>query len=153
MVAALIKEKNLYDTDRQLWILETVEQLKKQDFSALDLENLIEEVADLGREQRHKVESYLRQLLKHLLLYQYWQAERPYCEAGWKDEIDNFRSELEILLRSRTLHNYFLSIIAPTYLKARASAVKKTGLEIFPDHCPYSAENILDFNWLPSPAN
>ena len=76
----------------------------------------MEEVEDLGRAQKNKLESYLRQLLKHLLLYQYWESERDYCEQGWIEEIDNFRAELEILVRSKTFKNErdfeFLGIIA-----------------------------------------
>ena len=150
MVTELItKSPTLYETDYHLWVLDTVKQLQNREFSNLDLENLIEEVADLGREQRHKVESYLRQLLKHLLLYQFWEAERSYCQDGWADEIGNFRAELEILLRSQTLYNYCHSILALTYQKARKLAQKKTKLEVFPEHCPYSLEKILDEDWLP----
>jgi hypothetical protein len=106
MVIEVIERKSQYETDYYLWVLETVNKLKAKDFSTLDLENLIEEITDLGREQRHKVESFLRQLLKHLLLYEFWESERNYCREGWADEIDNFRAELEILLRSKTLYNY-----------------------------------------------
>jgi hypothetical protein len=150
MVAELRKiDKSLYETDYNLWILETVQKLQDQNFAELDLENLIEEVADLGREQRHKVESYLRQLLKHLLLYQFWESEKI-CRGGWADEIDNFRAELEILLRSQTLSNYCLSILELTYQKARRSAQKKTGFNNFPENCPYSLEEVLSLDWLPA---
>ncbi|MGK7892903.1 MAG: DUF29 family protein [Xenococcus sp. (in: cyanobacteria)] len=36
-------QKNLYDTDYNLWLEETVKQLQAQDFNAIDWENLIEE--------------------------------------------------------------------------------------------------------------
>lgn len=150
MVSELTKQKNdLYETDYNLWVSETVGKLKNQEFSTLDLENLIEEVADLGREQRHKVESYLRQLLKHLLLYHFWDAQKVYCQMGWAEEIDNLRAELEILLRSKTLHNYCNSIFESTYQKAQRSAQKKTGLTVFPENCPYNLKEILDNDWLP----
>jgi len=149
MVAKPIKLKSLYELDYQLWVLETVEKLQNQDFSSLDLGNLIEEIADLGREQRHKVESYLRQLLKHLLPYEFWELQRDYCGDRWADEIDNFRAELEILLRSQTLYNYCESIFESVYQKARRSAQKKTNLTIFPESCPYSLEQVLSSDWLP----
>jgi hypothetical protein len=150
MVAELRKiNKSLYESDYALWILETLQKLHDQNFAELDLENLIEEIADLGREQRHKVESYLRQLLKHLLLYQFWESEKI-CRGGWADEIDNFRAELEILLRSQTLANYCFSILELTYQKARGSAQKKTGLNNFPVNCPYSLEAALSPDWLPT---
>jgi hypothetical protein len=56
-----------------------------------------------------KVESYLKQLLKHLLLYQYWESEWDLCQNRWKEEIRNFRDELELRLRSKTLSNYLFN--------------------------------------------
>jgi hypothetical protein len=50
--------------------------------------------------QRRKVESYLRQILKHLLLYQYWRLED--CLHHWEIELDNFRTELKSLVKSKT---------------------------------------------------
>jgi hypothetical protein len=42
-------------------------------------------------EGKYKAESFLIQLLSHLLLYAYWK--HPYYLPHWKDEIDNFRLE------------------------------------------------------------
>lgn len=43
------KQENLYDTDCNLWVLETIKKLNNRDFDSLDLKNLIEEVWDLSR--------------------------------------------------------------------------------------------------------
>ncbi|MBR8826480.1 MAG: DUF29 family protein, partial [Gomphosphaeria aponina SAG 52.96 = DSM 107014] len=45
------QETSLYDTDYNLWVIETVKQLENKDFNSLDLENLIEEVSDLSRRE------------------------------------------------------------------------------------------------------
>jgi hypothetical protein len=140
---------SLYEQDYVEWLDVTLEQLQNRDLKHLDWTNLIEEVEALGSEQRHKVESYLIQLLKHLLLYQYWESEKLYCAKGWKDEIDIFRIELAILLRSKTLSNYTLSILENSYQRARCSAKTKSDLNIFPVTCPYSMEQILDPDWFP----
>ncbi|WP_212721942.1 MULTISPECIES: DUF29 domain-containing protein [unclassified Synechocystis] len=142
---------SLYEQDYPAWLDLTLAQLKSQDFGALDWVNLIEEIEELGREQRHKVESYLLRLLIHLLLYEYWQAERPWSGKGWEKEIDNFRLELDFLLESQVLCNYFLSILEKSYAKARKWAIRKSNLPplTFPETCPYSSEKILDFGWLP----
>jgi hypothetical protein len=53
MVAELRKKnKSLYETDYNLWVLETVTKLKNRDLDALDWENLIEEVEDLSRQDK-----------------------------------------------------------------------------------------------------
>ena len=67
--------KKLYDTDYNLWVMETVDQLKNKNFDAIDLENLIEEVSDLSRRDKKKLKSLLRNLLEHLLKLKYWEFE------------------------------------------------------------------------------
>ena len=142
---------SLYEQDYVAWLDLTLTQLKQQNLSSLDWKNLIEEIESLGREQRHKVESYLLRLLINLLLYQYWETERIWSGKGWEKEIDNFRLELDLLLESQVLHNHFLSILEKDYAKARKLATKKSNLSsvTFPESCPYSLEQILDFGWLP----
>ena len=92
----------LYEKDYYLWLQETYQRLEKKEIDLLDWPHLTEEILSLGNEQRQKVASYLRQLLIHLLLYQYWESERELCAKGWQNEIDNFRFELELLLKSQT---------------------------------------------------
>ena len=114
--------QDLYEQDYYLWLETTLEQLSQQDLACLDWKHLIEEIEALGNEQRRKVESYLKQLLIHLLLYQYWESERSYCARGWEIEINNFRDELEFLLRSKKLYNYFFKANRYRILK-----ISKTG--------------------------
>jgi hypothetical protein len=45
MMIAISRLKNsLYETEYQLWLDRTLEQLRSQDFSNIDLDNLIEEM-------------------------------------------------------------------------------------------------------------
>lgn len=143
--------KQLYESDYLEWLSITTTQLKDRQLDQIDYENLLEELDGLGREQKHKVDSYLRQLLIHLLLYAYWDSEKSYCAKGWETEIDNFRFELELLLKSKTLYNYFLAEIGFIYSKAKKQVIKKTDLpaDSFPENCPFSVEQILDSDFLP----
>ena len=81
---------NLYDSDYQLWLENTINQLRCGDFQAVDWQNLLEELADLGKNNRRALESLLTRLLEHLLKLTYWQSQRDYNQAGWKKEIRNF---------------------------------------------------------------
>ena len=141
----------LYEKDYYLWLQETYQRLEKKEIELLDWPHLTEEILSLGNEQRRKVASYLRQLLIHLLLSQYWESERERCAKGWQNEIDNFRFELELLLKSQTLYNYFLQEIEEIYVKARKQAIKKSELasEIFPEKCPFTPAELLDSEFLP----
>jgi hypothetical protein len=143
--------KDLYEQDYLAWLEETAKQLRQRRTDVLDWEHLEEEIEALGNEQRHKVDSYLLKLLIHLLLYQYWPEERERCARGWQDEIGNFRVELELLLESKTLYNYFLTRIAVIYPKAVKRVRQKSQLPaaIFAESCPYSPEQILDSDFLP----
>ncbi|MFM6733034.1 MAG: DUF29 domain-containing protein [Microcystis panniformis] len=143
--------KDLYEQDYLAWLEETAKQLRQRQTDVLDWEHLGEEIEALGNEQRHKVDSYLLKLLIHLLLYQYWPEERERCARGWQDEIGNFRVELELLLESKTLYNYFLTRIAVIYPKAVKRVRQKSQLPaaIFAESCPYSPEQILDSDFLP----
>jgi hypothetical protein len=55
------QQKNLYETDYNLWVLETVKKLENGEFASLDLENLIEEVLDLSKRTKRKLQSLLIQ--------------------------------------------------------------------------------------------
>ena len=146
-----MRTKDLYEQDYPAWLEETAKQLRQRQTDVLDWEHLGEEIEALGNEQRHKVDSYLLKLLIHLLLYQYWPEERERCARGWQDEIGNFRVELELLLESKTLYNYFLTRIAVIYPKAVKRVRQKSQLPaaIFAESCPYSPEQILDSDFLP----
>lgn len=141
----------IYEQDYAEWLEITLKQLEARSLENIDWEHLTEEIAALGNEQRHKVESYLRQLIKHLLLYQYWEAEKSYCAKGWIEEIDNFRSELDLLLESKVLYNHSIKILDKVYLKARSTAIRKSQMssQIFPETCPYSLVEILNPDWFP----
>jgi hypothetical protein len=142
---------SLYQQDYCLWLQETYRLLENAQIDQLDLEHLKEEILSLGNEQRRKVDSYLRQLLIHLLLYQYWHTEKECCVKGWQNEIDNFRFELDLLLKSKTLYNYFLEEIDKIYPKARQQVIRKTELpaSCFPESCQLSADELLDPEFFP----
>jgi hypothetical protein len=146
-----LTSKSLYETDYMLWLETTVEQVRHRQVDKLDWDNLAEEIESFGIEFRHKVDSYLKQLLIHLLLYRYWTSEREFCGEGWRDEIDNFRDELDTLFESKTLYNFFLTRIDLIYPKARKRVIKKTGLSpnCFPEQCPFSVSELLDSDFYP----
>lgn len=59
--------KPLYETDFELWLQKTVEQLKQRDFNALDVEHLIEDLTELSKSEKNRVESNLMVLIANLL--------------------------------------------------------------------------------------
>ncbi|NET89400.1 MAG: DUF29 domain-containing protein, partial [Kamptonema sp. SIO1D9] len=58
---------NLYETDFYAWTQTQANLLQLGDFSKLDLPNLIEEIASLGKQQRQELRNRLSILLGDLL--------------------------------------------------------------------------------------
>ncbi len=144
--------KNLYDTDYNLWVEETVKKLQAKDFASLDLENLIEEVSDLSRREKKKLKNLLIKLFEHLLKLTYWDVEKEYNKGHWSAEILNFRQQINDELKdSPSLKPYLSDIFIECYQKRRAIASKRSQLPLntFPSSTIGNIEQILDENWLP----
>ncbi|MDJ0524240.1 MAG: DUF29 domain-containing protein, partial [Microcystis sp. M53600_WE12] len=118
-----MENKTLYEQDFYLWIRTTINQLQARQFERVDLENLLEELASMGRSEKRTVKSLLTRLLEHLLKLKYWGAERERNEGHWKGEIRTFRLDiLDELKDSPSLKPYLLEIFDECYLSARKNA-------------------------------
>ena len=144
--------KKLYNTDYNLWVMETVDQLKNKNFDAIDLENLIEEVSDLSRRDKRKLESLLRRLFEHLLKLKYWESQITRNEGHGQGEIRTFRKQINNELKtSPSLNRHLLEIFDKCYQDAREIVSDKSQLSIntFPEALIGTMEEVLDENWLP----
>ncbi|MCC5640657.1 DUF29 domain-containing protein [Nostoc sp. CHAB 5844] len=140
--------KQLYEVDDSQWLEETVKLIKNHQLQELDLENLIEELEDLGRERKNAVASLLEQVIRHLLLLQHWTNEAEYNAVHWQTEIYNFRIQLRRRLTTN-LRNYLDSELNSIYKDALGFVKIKTQNTVnFPLECPYSLEQLLDIDWL-----
>ena len=142
--------KSLYEQDEHLWLTETIKLLRENRLAELDLENLIEELEDLSKRDKNRVESFLREIVVHLLLLQYWTEEYEYNHRHWQAEIATFRIQLNRALTTN-LKKHLLENQEDIYQEAVFIVMQKTGLssDIFPASCHYSLEEILDKDWLP----
>ena len=142
--------KQLYDIDDDEWLEQTINLLKNHQFQQLDLDNLIEELEDLGREKKNAVASLLEQIIRHLLLLQYWTTEAEYNAVHWQEEIYNFRTQLRRTITTN-LRKYLEDELTSIYQDALGFVkIKTTNLVTFPTECPYSLEQLLDRSWLPN---
>lgn len=142
--------KQLYDVDDDEWLEQTINLLKNHQFQQLDLDNLIEELEDLGREKKNAVASLLEQIIRHLLLLQYWTTEAEYNAVYWQEEIYNFRIQLRRTITTN-LRKYLKNELTSIYQDALGFVrIKTTNLVTFPTDCSYSLEQLLDRSWLPN---
>jgi hypothetical protein len=138
--------QQLYETDDYLWLLATIDLLKQGRFDEVDLENLIEELEDLGSEKKNAVKSLLEQVIRHLLLLQFWTEESERNYYHWQSEILGFRYQLEDRLTTN-LRNYLAEEMDNIYNRALKYVQIKTKFKVdFPAECPYTLEQLLDIN-------
>ncbi|RAM49618.1 MAG: DUF29 domain-containing protein [Hapalosiphonaceae cyanobacterium JJU2] len=138
--------KTLYVTDFALWIEQTVNSLKSQDYNNVDWENLIEEIEALGKRDRRELESRLTTLFEHALKRNY--VNLPECYGGWEATISRTQQEISRILRdSPSLLNYLLTICDECYQNAYKNMSKEYETQ-FPDKCPFpnDVETLLKQN-------
>jgi predicted DNA-binding ribbon-helix-helix protein len=139
----------LYDQDFYRWIETTVSLLRSRKFNQLDLDNLIEEIEDMGKSQKQALMSNLRVLLMHLLK---WKYQSDLISNSWRYTIREHRKRIQkALLASPSLKNYYLEVFDESYQDARELAADETGLPLdtFPDESPITEEDTLNPDYLP----
>ncbi len=148
-----ISLKDLYNEDYLAWYEATLKQIKNRNLTALDLETLTEVLENLVRDIKRSGESYLKQIIVHLLLIEYWDSEKI-NHRHWASEITNFRDELETDMTTN-LRKHIEKERHNLYHKSVKYVVIKTGLNksIFPNQCPYTLEQLLNENWFPHNIN
>jgi hypothetical protein len=132
-----------YDQDFYTWTQQMAVALRQQNWAALDIENLAEEIEALGKSDRRALKSRLEILLMHLLK---WQFQPSHRSNSWKSTVTEQRLRIQDLLSdSPSLKNYLFEILPEAYKNSRQLASDETGLalDIFPEACPYSGEQLL----------
>jgi Domain of unknown function DUF29 len=138
----------LYEADYYAWTQRMMQTLKARDFAHLDVDNLIEEVGDMGINLRRGLRSHLSNLMLHLLKWQYQPSIQSY---SWRISIRNARLEVKLELRdSPSLSSKWGELTLDAYRLAKGNAADQTGLPLktFPEACPYSQEQLLQDDWL-----
>ncbi|WP_330204146.1 DUF29 domain-containing protein [Cyanobacterium sp. Dongsha4] len=144
-----ISLKDLYNEDYLAWHEVTLKQIKNRNLTALDLNTLAGVLENLVRDIKRSGESYLKQIIIHLLLIEYWDSEKI-NHRHWASEIANFRDELETDMTTN-LRKHLEKERDNLYQKSVKYVVIKTGLNknIFPNQCLYTLEQLLNENWFP----
>lgn len=139
----------LYNTDFYAWTQEQSQLLKAHDWDKLDIENLVEEIESLGRQERKELRNRLAILLGHLLKWQFQPQRRG---SSWNITLRVQRKEvLQLLQENPSLKPYLSEALADAYLNALELAITETGLDLetFPEQCPYTLEQALDPTFFP----
>lgn len=136
-----------YETDFYAWTQEQAALLRAGQLSAIDLEHLAEEIEDMGKSEKRTLESRLEVLLMHLLKWQFQPALRS---RSWELTIKDQRRRLERHLKENpSLRGRLEEVLADVYPSAAIHAERETGLEVFPEACPYTVEHLFDTAFFP----
>ncbi|MEO0351604.1 MAG: DUF29 domain-containing protein [Cyanobacteria bacterium P01_A01_bin.15] len=139
--------ENLHETDFYAWTQQQTAFLRNHDLEQLDVVNLIEEVEEMGRREKRELESRLEVLLMHLLKWQYQPGLRS---RSWQLTIKEQRLRLAKLLNENpSLKSILADYVISAYALAIISAERETGLDTFPETCPYTAEQTLNEEFMP----
>ena len=142
---------NTYDGDIVAWANEQAQLLRAGLFSQLDIQHIAEEIEDVGKSEKRELASRMAVLLAHLLKFQH-QPERQ--SKSWQRTIKEQRNAIAICIKKTpslkaelTDTDWWSGVWSDTVAKASEG----TGLDDFPESCPWPIETILDAAWLPSP--
>jgi hypothetical protein len=145
----------LYDSDLQLWIEQTIQQLQNHEFESLDIQHLIEELVDLGKSEKNTLRSNLKILLAHLLKLKIQHDAPDSMKGSWYSSVVEHRQRvLDNLADTPSLKSFLVEAIEKAYPDARKLAIKegkfaKYGVRIpeeseYPLTFPFSIEQILN---------
>ena len=93
--------ENLYDRDFYTWARQQANALKQRNFTAIDWENITEEIEALVRAEESSLRSQYVRIIEHFLKLQYRKDRdgEPEAVAGWLNSISNAQIEIEELLQ------------------------------------------------------
>ena len=142
-----------YEKDVVAWSFEQARLIRAGRFELLDLENIAEEILDVGKSEQRELANRMALLLAHLLK---WQFQAELRGSSWQRTIKAQRIELAYLLdeapslRGKLSNARWFDMV---WSKALAQATNETGLDVFPEVCPWAMDEILAADWFPVSQN
>lgn len=126
-----MENTQLYDRDFNLWLESQAIALRDKNLESIDWDNLIEEIESMGKSDRRALKSYFIRLVEHILKVRDWKRERENNLNKWRNEISNFRLEIELILEdSPSLNNFLKENYITWFDKAIGNLEKKNDFEI-----------------------
>lgn len=140
---------DLYETDFYAWTQKQAQLLRQHQLDCLDIENLVEEIDSLGKQQQQELVNRLGVLLGHLLKWEYQPSKRS---RSWLTTIREQRRKIaKLLQKNPSLKSFLNEAILEAYVSGVDLAIEETGIEIdnFPSETPYAWEQIENPNFFP----
>ena len=142
-----IRAAELYDEDFYAWTQQQAQALREHftGDNRLDVEHLAEEIEELGKSDLHAVESFIENVIEHLLKLDYsgWVEARNH----WRAEVDAFRASIERKITPR-IRQQVETELDTLFDRARRAAARSLHqrepdfVRRLPKGCPYDWEAI-----------
>ncbi len=138
---------DLYDTDILLWSEHQAALLRRRaagelvNEAELDWPNIAEEIASVGSEQRHAVESLLLRALIHILKAEAWPLSRDV--PHWKAEARVFRAQARRRFVPSMRQRIDLAGIFADALRGLPETIDGQAPLPVPDVCPVTLDELL----------
>ena len=140
---------DLYDRDVLAWSERQADLLRRlsrgERVNELDWEHVVEEIEDVGLSELHAVQSYLEQILVHLLKTQLWPAGDALNH--WRAEIVAFQGSAERRFAPSMERRIDL---AKLYQRAIRQVATLNGGQLpsdWPQSCPFALSALLRQDW------
>lgn len=140
-----------YENDINAWANEQARLLRAGRFDLLDVEHIAGEIEDVGKTEQRELANRMAILLAHLLK---WENQPERRGASWEKTITAQRKEISYALEESP--SLAPKLQEPRWLdmvwsRAVAQAVNETGLDCFPNECPWAIQDeVLHHGWLPA---
>ena len=138
-----------YEKDVVAWAMEQAALLRAGNLSALDIEHIAEEIEDVGKSEKRELASRMAVLLSHLLKWQHQPGRRG---SSWTRTLKEQRKAIAAAIRQTPSLKASLSDadwLAGVWADAVTKAVDETGLDSFPEDCPWSMAQVLTEEFFP----
>jgi hypothetical protein len=144
---------DLYGRDYYAWVQLQVQALREHRTEDIDWENVAEEIEDLGKREKHSVESQLVRLLEHLLKLHYARGTFAKNNArGWQLSAKDARLVARRLVEQNpSLRPQLTEMLQFAYARGRLAALRKARLPdcAIPESCPWGLDLVMDDSFLP----
>lgn len=132
-----------YDQDVAAWAAEQARLIREGRFEQLDIEHIADEIEDVGKSEQRELASRMAVLLAHLLK---WQVQPTLRVASRDRTIREQRKQ--VLRRLKRTPSLRPLLSDPEWGEgvwgdAVTLAISETGLDAFPDACPWNLPDVL----------
>ena len=138
-----------YEKDFHAWTLTNAALLRQQRFAEIDVDNIAEELENMGRSERHELVNRLAVLLAHLLKWRFQPTRRG---NSWKYTIEEQRRRIKRLLdENPSLGSRLEKAFENAYGDAILIAAREMDCDknTFQSACPFTRKQALDYDYWP----